>query len=106
MKRGARRKLLIEMERSYAERRDCLRELVKGNAMNSSEGSIFDLSPSEKLQLVEDLWDDLAATPEEVPVHDWQKQELERRKANLLKNRASASTWQDVLRRVRGGNGR
>ena len=51
-------------------------------------------------------WDDLAATPEEVPVHDWQKQELERRKANLLKNRESASTWQDVLRRVRGGNGR
>ncbi|MGC9951444.1 MAG: addiction module protein [Bryobacteraceae bacterium] len=24
--------------------------------------SIFDLSPSEKLQLVEDLWDDLAGT--------------------------------------------
>ena len=33
--------------------------------------SIFDLSPSEKLQLVEDLWDDLAAAPEAVPVHDW-----------------------------------
>jgi len=30
--------------------------------------SIFDLSPSEKLQLVEDLRDDLAATPEDVPV--------------------------------------
>ena len=30
--------------------------------------SIFDLSPSEKLQLVEDLWDDLASTPEAVPV--------------------------------------
>jgi len=25
--------------------------------------SIFDLSPSEKLQLVEDLWDDLATQP-------------------------------------------
>ena len=25
--------------------------------------SIFDLSPSEKLQLVEGLWDDLAAAP-------------------------------------------
>ena len=25
---------------------------------------------------VEDLWDDLAATPEAVPVHDWQKEEL------------------------------
>lgn len=45
--------------------------------------SIFDLSPSEKLQLVEDLWDDLAALPDAVPVHDWQKQELARRKANL-----------------------
>ena len=29
--------------------------------------SVFDLSPAEKLQLVEDLWDDLAATPEAVP---------------------------------------
>ncbi len=52
--------------------------------MNSA--SIFDLSPSEKLQLVEDLRDDLAAVPESVPVHDWQKQELARREANLLKN--------------------
>jgi putative addiction module component (TIGR02574 family) len=38
--------------------------------MNSA--SLFELSPSEKLQLVEDLWDDLAATPDAVPVHDWQ----------------------------------
>ncbi len=29
--------------------------------------SIFDLSPAEKLQLVEDLWDDLASTPDAVP---------------------------------------
>lgn len=38
--------------------------------------SIFDLSPSEKLQLVEDLWDDLAATPTDIPVYDWQVEEL------------------------------
>ena len=37
--------------------------------MNSA--SLFELSPSEKLQLVEGLWDDLAATPDAVPVHDW-----------------------------------
>ena len=54
--------------------------------MKSPVSSIFDLSPAEKLQLVEDLWDDLAATPEAVPVHDWQKQELARRKANLQNN--------------------
>ena len=36
-----------------------------------SDDSVFDLSPAEKLQLVEDLWDDLAATPSEVPIHGW-----------------------------------
>ena len=41
--------------------------------MDSTATSIFDLSPSEKLQLVVDLWDDLAGIPEAVPVHDWQK---------------------------------
>jgi putative addiction module component (TIGR02574 family) len=59
--------------------------------MNPKTPSIYDLSPSEKLQLVEDLWDDLAATPEAVPVQDWQKQELARRKANLSKHPASGS---------------
>jgi len=43
--------------------------------------SIFDLSPAEKLQLVEDLRDDLAADPSAVPVHDWQLKKLEERKA-------------------------
>ena len=68
--------------------------------------SIFDLSPSEKLQLVEDLWDDLAAEPEAVPVHDWQKQELARRKANLLKNQAAGLPWEEVKRRVRARRAR
>ncbi len=43
----------------------------------------------------------LAATHEAVPVHDWQKQELARRKANLLKNLASGLSWEEVKRRVR-----
>ena len=68
--------------------------------------SVFDLSPAEKLQLVEDLWDDLAADPEAVPVHDWQKEELERRKANLLKNPASAVSSDEAKRRVRSRYGR
>ena len=43
--------------------------------MSESTTSIFDLSPAEKLQLVEDLWDDLASSPEDIPVHDWQIEE-------------------------------
>ena len=74
--------------------------------MNPANPSVFDLSPAEKLQLVEDLWDDLASMPEAIPVHDWQKEELARRKANLLKNPGSALTWEEVKRRVRRGHGR
>lgn len=74
--------------------------------MNPTSTSIFDLSASEKLQLVEDLWDDLAATPDTVPVHDWQKEELARRKANLTEKPASALTWEEVKQRVRRRYGR
>jgi putative addiction module component (TIGR02574 family) len=77
-----------------------------GFLVNPTADSIFDLSPSEKLQLVEDLWDDLAATPDEVPVHDWQKEELARRKANLMKHPESALAWDEVKRRVRSRYGR
>ncbi len=69
--------------------------------MHSPLTSVFDLSPSEKLQLVEDLWDDLAATPEHVPVHDWQREELARRKASLMKNPASGLSWEEVKARLR-----
>ena len=73
--------------------------------MSDTHLSVFDLSPAEKLQLVEDLWDDLAGTPESVPVHEWQKQELARRKANLQKNPASGLAWEDVKQRARARDG-
>ena len=68
--------------------------------------NIFDLTPPEKLQLVEDLWDDLAATPSDVPVTDWQKEELDRRKANLMSKPVSGLCWDEVKRRVRSRHGR
>jgi putative addiction module component (TIGR02574 family) len=71
-----------------------------------SSGSLFDLPPSEKLQLVEDLWDDLAASPADVPVYEWQKEELDRRKANLMSHPASAVSWDDVKSRIRARHGR
>ena len=74
--------------------------------MSSSVTSVFDLTASEKLQLVEDLWDDLAAAPEAVPVHDWQSKELARRKENLKQHPASGVAWDEVKRRVRSRYGR
>jgi len=69
--------------------------------MSSTEKSVFDLSVSEKLQLLEDLWDDIASDPTAVPAHEWQKEELDRRKNNLLKNPGSALSWEEIQRRIR-----
>lgn len=74
--------------------------------MDVNVDSIFDLSPPEKLQLVEDLWDDLAAVPSEVPIHDWQKDELARRKANLMSHLAAGLSWDEIKRRIRSRYGR
>lgn len=74
--------------------------------MNNGDTSVFDLSVTEKLQLVEDLWDDIAATPEAVPVQEWQKEELARRKAKYLANPGSGLSWEEVQRRIRARHGR
>jgi putative addiction module component (TIGR02574 family) len=74
--------------------------------MDRAIGSVFGLSPAEKLPFVEDLWDDLAARPEEIPVHAWQVRELERRKANLKSNPGSGLCWEAVKEQVRGRHGR
>jgi putative addiction module component (TIGR02574 family) len=74
--------------------------------MDVNRTSVFELTPSDRLRLGEDLWDDLAATPDAVPLYGWQKAQLARRKANLRKNPASGLPWQKVQRRVRSQCGR
>jgi putative addiction module component (TIGR02574 family) len=70
--------------------------------MEAPNSSVFELSPTEKLQLVEDLWDDLAKSPQGVPVHSWQLEEVARRRANLTKNPESAVSFEDAKRSARG----
>jgi putative addiction module component (TIGR02574 family) len=80
-----------------------VQESQKGRKMNhlNSVSSIFDLSPPEKLQLVEDLWEDPAAAPSEVPVHEWQKKELALRKTSLMREPSSGLLWDEVKQRIR-----
>ena len=74
--------------------------------MDQSSSSIFDLSAAEKLQLVQDLWDDIASRPHDIPIPDWQKAELDRRKANLQNHSVSKSSWEEIQLRVRSRHGR
>ncbi|MEX0689247.1 MAG: addiction module protein [Pirellulales bacterium] len=73
--------------------------------MSPETSSIFSLSLAEKLELVEDLWDDISRNPEEVPVYDWQIKTMELRKRELANAPESALSWDELtggLRRLRG----
>lgn len=72
--------------------------------MPSEQSSASGPSPAKKLESVEDIWSELAATPSDVPVTDWQKAEVERRKADLLRNPGSALSWDKVKRRILSPN--
>ena len=60
------------------------------------------LSASEKLLLVGELWDDLAANPDRIPVSAEQVAELDRRMALYRGNPAGVTTWQAIQDRLRG----
>lgn len=71
--------------------------------MNTEFTQVFELTLSEKLQLLEDLWDSIASDPDQIPVLDWQKEELARRKAAHLQNPSSGSSWEAAKERIRSG---
>jgi putative addiction module component (TIGR02574 family) len=71
--------------------------------MNTEFAQVFELNVSEKLQLLEDLWDSIAQSPEQIPVLDWQKEELDKRKAAYVQNPDSGSSWEAVKARIRKG---
>ena len=58
--------------------------------------ALMELSPIEKLELIEALWESLSTTPEQLPVPDWQKLELDRRKADYQNNPTALLTWEEV----------
>ncbi|MFZ4640926.1 MAG: addiction module protein [Nodosilinea sp.] len=71
--------------------------------MNTEFAQVFELTLSEKLQFLEDLWDSIAQVPEQIPVLDWQKEELANRKAAYLQNPNSGSSWEAAKDRIRNG---
>jgi putative addiction module component (TIGR02574 family) len=54
----------------------------------------------ERLQIVEDLWDSIARSNANLPVPQWQKDELARRKKRYLQNPESGETWDQVKRSI------
>jgi putative addiction module component (TIGR02574 family) len=67
---------------------------------------LSELTLSEKIQLVEDLWDSIAAEAEGLPLPEWQKKELDRREAEYLRDPSLASSWEDAKQRILERHGR
>ncbi len=57
------------------------------------------LTPEERLSLLEEIWDSLE--PEDVPVTEAQRAELDRRLDDLERDRDLGIPWEEVLRQIR-----
>jgi len=62
--------------------------------------TIRDLDPAEKLQLVEQIWDDLAAQETPLPLPDWARTEATRRRDEMLADPNLGSTHEEVWKRI------
>lgn len=70
--------------------------------LTASLAGITELSVTERIQLVEDIWDTIAVHPDGVSLPDAQVQELDRRLAAHHQDPQAGASWQEVQRRVRG----
>ena len=64
-------------------------------------GEIKNLSVSERIELVEEIWDSVAQNPEEIKLQEEQKQILDRRLDSYSKNKQTGSSWSEVKKRIR-----
>jgi putative addiction module component (TIGR02574 family) len=67
----------------------------------STDFSIEHMSTSEKLALMERLWDDLSRRPEDVPSPQWHGDVLAERIAAVRDGRTSFVDWDEAKRRLR-----
>jgi putative addiction module component (TIGR02574 family) len=68
--------------------------------MAISFNDLLTLDLAERLQLVEDLWDSIAAESAGLPLTREQREEIDRRLAEHEQNPDSAVTWEDVQARL------
>ena len=61
---------------------------------------ILGLPAAERLRLVEEIWDSLAAEPSSVPVPDWHRTELDRRLARHAADGDAVRSWTEVKSRL------
>lgn len=56
---------------------------------------------SEKLQALEELWEDLSRTPEQVPAPEWHRETLEARARQAEQGSSPFGEWSEAKQRLR-----
>ncbi|MGI8996306.1 MAG: addiction module protein [Pyrinomonadaceae bacterium] len=69
--------------------------------MSTQLSDILQMSIAEQIQLVEDIWDSIAASPEAVPLTEAQRQELDRRLEAYAQNPGAGISWDELKEKVR-----
>ena len=67
--------------------------------MSTELKDILEMSVAERIQLVEDIWDSIAAVPESIPLTDDERQELDRRLEAYAQNPDEGISWYELKRR-------
>ena len=62
---------------------------------------IDDLGLSEKLILVEDIWNSIARNNAEIPMPEWQKSELDKRYREYKEGKLKLRDWEGVHEEIR-----
>jgi len=75
---------------------------MDGRYLGTMEPTFEQMSPAERIEYLQDLWDRLAEEPEAVPVTDAQRVELRRRVAAYRADPDAVVPWEQVLERARG----
>jgi len=67
-----------------------------------SINDILELPTADRVEIVQKIWDSLAANPEAVAVTETQKRELDRRLATFENDPEAGESWEDVKKSLSG----
>ncbi len=68
--------------------------------MNMKVAEILELSVAEKIQIVEDIWDSISNSPEELPLSEAEKLELDKRLEDYKQNPNNGIEWETLKKNL------
>ena len=69
---------------------------MNGQQIPNSLEDIKKLSVAERIRIIEDIWDSISASGEELPITDEQKKELDLRLEAHKNNPETGKSWEEV----------